>query len=230
MVAKYNLPMKNNNQMTALIAVKGNSERIEKKNIRPFYNTNLLELKLSQLSEVKGIDSIIVSSENEKCLSIAEKNGVKTHFRDKYYSKSSVPMSEVYSYLASEVKGENIIWVPVTNPLADKEVYENAIETYKKMGRKYDCLLSACELKDYVFFKNEPIGFKVNPWPRSQDLNDLTVLNFVVNILKRSDMVKWGSLVGHKPLFYFLDRIISWDIDFQEDFDFCEMLYKSWNK
>ena len=39
-------------------------------------------------------------------------------------------------------------------------------------------------------------------------------------------MINYGSLVGEKPLFYFIDTITSWDIDFQEDFDFCEMIYK----
>lgn len=215
------------NEITALIAVKGNSERIHKKNIRPFHDTSLLELKLNQIKQVKNIDKIIVSSESKECLDIARTNGVAVHIRDPKYSTSSVPMSEVYSYLASECEGENIVWIPVTNPLADAQVYEKAIELYKTMDSKYDCLLSVCEFKDYVFYKGKPVGFKPNPWPRSQDLKNLSVLTFVVNIISRADMINYRSLVGRKPLFYYLDRITSWDIDFQEDFDFCEMIYKT---
>ena len=181
------------NKMTALIAVKGNSERINKKNIRPFHDTNLLELKLNQIKKVKNIDNIIVSSESDVCLDIAISNNVGVHLRDRKYSTSEVPMSEVYSYLATECEGENIVWIPVTNPLADSPVYEKAIELYYKMDSKYDCLLSARELNDYIFYKEKPIGFKPNPWPRSQDLSDLIALSFVVNILKRKDMINFSS-------------------------------------
>ena len=214
------------NQFIGLIAVKGTSARIHKKNIRPFYDTNLLQLKLDQLKKVKNIDEIIVSSESEECLDIAKNNDVTIHKRNPKFSTSNVPMSEVYSYLASECSGENIVWVPVTNPLVNTKIYQDAINLYKLMDSKYDCLLSAVKFKDYLFFKDKPVGFKPNPWPRSQDLSDLSVLSFAVNILKRKDMIKFGSLVGNNPLFYYLDRIISWDIDFQEDFNFCEMIYK----
>ena len=45
------------------------------------------------------------------------------------------------------------------------------------------------------FYKNKPIGFKPNPWPRSQDLKNLSILSLAVNILKREDMINLGSLV-----------------------------------
>ena len=88
-------------EITALIAVKGSSERVKNKNRRPFHNTNLLDLKLSQLKEVNSFYKIIVSSEDKKILSIAKKKGFRTHLRDPYYSTSSVPMSEVYSYIGA---------------------------------------------------------------------------------------------------------------------------------
>ena len=41
-----NFKMLGKGHITALIAVKGDSERIRQKNIRPFSDTNLLQLKL----------------------------------------------------------------------------------------------------------------------------------------------------------------------------------------
>ena len=43
---------------------------------------------------------------------------VLTHLRDKYFSTSKVPMSEVYSYIASEIEGDYIAWINVTNRCA----------------------------------------------------------------------------------------------------------------
>ena len=212
-------------EIIGLIPVKGSSERVPMKNLRKFSDSSLFELKLSQLSKARGFEKIIVSSEEDKILSIAEKKGFGVHERDSKYSTSDIPMSDVYSYIASEIEGENIAWINVTNPLADSDCYTNAVNAYRNMDVKYDCLLSVSEVQDYLFHEGYPVNFKPNPWPKSQDLSGVLEMTFVINILKRQDMVKWGSCVGSSPYFYHLSKIESWDIDFQEDFDFCEMVH-----
>ena len=82
------------------------------------------------------------------------------------------------------------------------------------------------ELKIIDDINGKPVNFKPYPWPRSQDLKGAYSLSFVINLLKREDMIKWGSCVGNNPYLFILDTIDSWDIDFQEDFDFCEMIYE----
>ena len=75
-------------------------------------------------------------------------------------------------------------------------------------------------------YKKKPLNFPRSPWPRSQDLEPLISLPFVINILKKNNLVKWGSCVGKKPFFYILDSISAKDIDNPEDFLFCETMYK----
>lgn len=215
-------------EIVGLIPVKGSSERVKAKNIRKFHDTSLYELKLKQLSETNGFDRIIVSSEDEQILETATANGFDIHKRDPKYSTSEIPMSDVYSYIASEITGEHIAWINVTNPLAESKIYDDAVKKYRKLDLdQYDCLLSASEVQEYLFHKGNHLNFQPNPWPKSQDLSDVYALSFVINILKRKDMVKWGSCVGEKPYLYVLDRVDSWDVDFQEDFDFCEMMYRN---
>ena len=213
-------------KITAIVPVKGNSERVKNKNIRKFSNTNLLALKLTHLKKVNNLDEIVVSSENEEILDYVDGQGFKTHKRDKYYSTSQVPMSEVYRYLAAELGSDVIAWINITNPLAETKFYEEAIACYKNLDHiKYDCLLSACEIKENFFYKNKPINFKPSPWPRSQDLNPLYSLSFVINLLTREQMIKWGSCVGNRPYFFIKDKLSSWDIDDMIDFKFCEFIY-----
>ncbi len=212
--------------VVGIIPVKGNSERVKRKNIRKFADTNLFELKLKQLKKTKNFDKLIVSSENHKILRTAKQNGFDVHERDPYYSTSKVPMSEVYSYVASEIQAEHVAWINVTNPLAGTSVYDLAVKLYFKKKNNYDCLLSATEQKENFFFKRKPINFKRSPWPRSQDLIPLISLPFVINILERKNLIKWGSCVGKNPYFYILDSITAKDIDNKEDFDFCETIFK----
>ena len=135
-------------------------------------------------------------------------------------------MSEVYSYIASEIQADHIAWINVTNPLAGSKIYDRGVELYKKMSKKYDCLLSACYIQENFFYKNKPINFKPYPWPKSQDLKGLISLPFVISILKRKKLEQRGSLVGNKPFFYILNPVVAKDIDNQNDFDYCEYFFK----
>ncbi len=218
--------MSKDGEIVGVIPVKGTSERVTLKNLRKFHDTSIFELKLDQLQLVENLDRIVVSSEDDKVLDIAINIGFEIHKRDPKYSTSDVPMSDVYSYIASEVKGEHIAWINVTNPLAESDIYTEAIQSYRELDAQYDCLLSAANVQDYLFHNGSPVNFKPNPWPKSQDLSDVCEMTFVINILRRQDMIDWGSCVGKSPFFYYLSRIDSWDIDFQEDFDFCEMIYR----
>ena len=140
-------------KITAIVPVKGKSERVINKNTRKFCDTNLLELKLNHLENVSNLNKIVVSSENEDILKYAKSRNLK-HKRNKYYSTSQVPMSEVYGHLAKEVNTDVIAWINVTNPLAETKFYEEAIACYKNLDHiKYDCLLSAYEMKENFFIK-----------------------------------------------------------------------------
>lgn len=218
MAAKYN--------SIALVAVKGDSERIPKKNIKPFSNTSLLELKLKQLIKSNSVDKIIVSSESSDALDIARSfNEVDIHQRDPRYSSNHIPMSEVYSYLASDMHCNYIMWVPVTNPLIQPDIYTNAMQKFLEQDHNFDCLLSCVKVNDYLLKNFKPLNFTRNPWQRSQDLKGIHALSFAVNILERDNMINWGSLVGKNPLFLELSREESTDIDYPDDFDYCEQLF-----
>ena len=217
-------------KVTGVIPVKGKSDRILQKNLRKFANTSLYKLKLSQLKKTKNFENFIISSEDEKVLIEAEKFGYGTHYRDPYYSTSKVPMSEVYSYIASEINADYVAWINVTNPLVNAQIYDKAVKIFRQKYKKYDCLLSAKENKENFFYNNKPINFKPYPWPRSQDLKPLISLPFAINILSRSNLEKWGSCVGKKPYFFFIDPVACTDIDEKHAFDFCEMMYKKKNR
>ena len=114
--------------IVALIPVKGNSDRVKKKNLTKFAGSNLFSIKLSQLKKTNCFKKIIISSESKKILNYAKKKGFEIHRRDKYFSTSKVSMSEVYTNIASEIEGDYIAWINVTNPLCDSYIYQNAVK------------------------------------------------------------------------------------------------------
>ena len=75
--------------ITAVIPVKQHSSRLPGKNILPFGNSNLLLHKIEQLKQVKGLTDIIVSSDSDEMLGMAEKAGVIALKRPIEYANES---------------------------------------------------------------------------------------------------------------------------------------------
>ena len=67
--------------ITAVIPVREGSRRLKNKNIAPFAGTNLLVNKINQLKQVEEIDHIVVSSDSDLMLAMADSQGVMTHKR-----------------------------------------------------------------------------------------------------------------------------------------------------
>ena len=216
-----------NEQITALIAVKGDSERVPKKNIRPFAGSSLLEVKLQQLHSANIFGEILVSSENDDILSKCESYNVRTHKRDSFYSTPTGPMSDVYRHLASQVKTKYIAWIPVTNPLVNESIYKNAVNVFRSMDHtKHDSLLSVSEVHEYLYYNNKPLNFSRDPWLRSQDLTGVHAINFAINIISKQDMMKNGATLGNNPKFFVIPEELAIDIDYMNDFIFAEVMYK----
>ncbi len=213
----------------ALVAVRSGSVRVENKNIRPFAGSSLLEIKLSQLKRIRNLDGIVVNSNDKEMLDIACRMGCETVQREQVYASNSVSMSDVYKNMAENFNADTIAYINVTNPLLRDDTIYNAVEEYKKNLDKYDSLNSAHLIKEFLFKDNIPINYDLRYQPRSQDLPDISALNFAINIISRESMISCRNVVGFKPNIYLIDEIEATDIDNQIDFDFAEFVFKKQN-
>lgn len=215
-------------KIKALVAVRSGSQRVENKNLRPFAGSSLLELKLQQLKRIHHLDGIVVNSNDDDMLKIAENLGCETVKRDPYYASNEVSMSDVYKNMAQNMDCDVIAYINVTNPLLKDESIIEAIELYKKVIGTGECdsVNSAHLIKEFLFKNNLPINYDLRHQPRSQDLPDISALNFAINIISKERMIESRNVVGFKPRLYVIDEIEATDIDNQIDFDFAEFVYK----
>ena len=212
----------------ALVAVRSGSQRVQNKNIRPFAGSSLLEVKLNQLKRIPNLDGIIVNSNDDEMLRIADSLGCETVKRDEYYASNSVSMSDVYRNMAENCDCDTIAYINVTNPLLKDETIIKAINQYYENNHRYDSLNSAHLIKEFMFRDNLPINYDLRHQPRSQDLPDIFALNFAINILEKKTMIECKNVVGYKPLIYNIDEVEATDIDNPIDFEFAEFVYKKY--
>ena len=115
-------------KVTAVIPVRKGSVRVRNKNIKPFAGSNLLQIKIDSLKKVSAISQIIVSSDCDRMLAIAEKSGVKAHRRQDYFASSEVDNSGFFANLAESIEAEHIMYSPVTCPLISTQTYYDCIQ------------------------------------------------------------------------------------------------------
>ena len=60
-------------KITAVIPIRTGSQRVKDKNLRPFGDTNLMELKIKTLLQVPELTSIVVNTNSEEVIDIVNK-------------------------------------------------------------------------------------------------------------------------------------------------------------
>lgn len=210
--------------INVLIAVRGGSKRVPKKNIRPFAGSSMLEIKVKQALRLKDISKVIVSSEDDEMLNLAEDFGATALKRDSFYASDIVPMGDVYKHLSSILDCKDILWTPVTSPLITDKSIQDCIDIYKT-NTDYDSVVTTNIIKEYMWLDNKAINYDPKHHPRSQDLPDIYALNFAANIVPREVMFKNANILGDKFYPYMLNEIEAVDVDTEYEFMLAEMLY-----
>lgn len=213
------------------------SQRVKNKNTRPFASIEggLLEVKLQQLLRTRNVDEIILSTNDDECINIANKflnkdTRLRINIRPEYLCLDTTNLQDLIEYVPTITDAEHILWGHVTTPIAGAEEYDKAIELYlSRLSEGADSLISVVELKNFLLdIQGKLINNSTDlPWPRTQDLDPLFEINHVMFIAKRVVYYNNKNRIGDRPIIHIMDKIKSFDIDWQEDFEIAEMIYKS---
>lgn len=224
------------NTVAFFLPTRKGSERVPNKNTRPFAGIEggLLENKIKQLLPTNQLDEIILSTNDETCMHIAEKYTSDSRLRiiprPEELCLSSTNLQDLIRYVPTITNADHILWGHVTTPLAGADIYDSAIDKYlSELNAGYDSLVSVKELRNFLLDK---AGHLVNnntniPWPRTQDLAPLYEINHAIFLAKRDVYTQMANRIGKKPLLFLMDELHSKDIDWEEDFVIAEMMYKN---
>lgn len=208
--------MVNGKIITAIIPVREGSRRLKNKNIAPFAGTNLLINKINQLKHVKEIDNIVVSSDSDLMLAMAESQGVLTHKRAaEFCDEKTKTFGEVVAHICANVEGDDILWATCTAPLVFPKNYKEAIALYyKALADGFDSLVSMEVFRRYVWDDKGPINYELGiKHVPSQQLPPLYFVTDGILLAPRTKMIEWKYFHGRNPYRYILDKRTSIDID-----------------
>jgi CMP-N-acetylneuraminic acid synthetase len=215
------------------IPVRKGSERVKGKNTRPFAGLQggLLKLRLEALIPL-GIP-IIVSTDDEDCINIVRSMNsptVSIDYRPKKLCSSSTLVSDLIDYVTQLFQpGEVVIWCHVTAPFLKTATYLSAIQRFEQ-SMQNDSLMTVTRIQQFLWDDDSKQCINnidgSERWPRTQDLKPLFEINHAFYIIPLDRMKFLHDRIGTTPFLYELDRIESFDIDWEDDFLLAERLYK----
>jgi CMP-N-acetylneuraminic acid synthetase len=216
----------------AFLPCRKGSERVPKKNIKPFshFDNGLVELKLKQLLNCTAIDKVILSTNDEEILEFAAtviNEKLVIHRRDDALCNSSTSTDELVAHALSLAPDGHILWTHVTSPFINSEQYELIIEDYfKKLEEGYDSLMTTSLIHGFLWNKSGPMNYDRNKekWPRTQTIEPIHEINSAVFLNSTANYANINDRIGNKPYLYAMDKIIAHDIDWPEDFIIAEAI------
>ena len=225
-------------KILGIIPARAGSKRVKDKNIRPFSGKTLTHLAIEQALEAKHLDRIIVSSDSDKVLSIAETyKKVEALRRPSDLASDTAPaiyyMKHAFNYC--ETQGwtpDLVVIIQPTSPIRNGEDIDKTIDCLRK-NLIADSAVSIVKLPHDV----HPYKFKtldgevLRPWlvdegqkTAEKDLPDIYIRNCAVYVFRvknlRKDITYGEKCIGHK-----MKPESAVDINDMIDFEFAEYLF-----
>jgi len=216
-------------KVTALLPMKGNSERVKNKNMRDFAGKPLYHAVMNVLLQCRNIDKVVINTDSEIIKNDALKNFDRVQIIDRPVEIQGdfVAMNDIIAYDLSKLDGEHFLQTHSTNPLVKPETIDRAIDEYFASLDKYDSVFSVTRLQTRLYWADgKPVNHNPAELLRTQDLPPVYEENSNFFVFSKSAFAAAGNKrIGLKPAMSEMNKLEAVDIDEPEDFELAELLY-----
>lgn len=218
-------------KITALLPMKGNSERVPNKNMKPFGGEPLYHAVFKTLAASKFIDFVVINTDSDIIAEDAKNtfgDKVKIIDRPEEIQGDFVSMNDIIKYDLSQLEGTHFIQTHSTNPLLLTDTLDEGIQFYfDSIGQDCDSVFSVTRLQARLYSEDgKPVNHDPNELRRTQDLEPLFEENSNFYIFSKESFEKaGGKRIGLRPKLFEINKLEAVDIDEPEDFVLAELLY-----
>lgn len=222
--------------MIALLPMKGNSERVPGKNIKPLNGKPMFFYIADVMRELGIFEVLAINTDSPEIANLARnryKNWVTIIARPPELLGDSIPMNSVIQYDLSIFGANNDYFqTHSTNPLLSGEIISSAVSCYQ-LGKNigdFDSLFCVNALKTRLYDKKlNPINHDPAELIRTQDLDIIYEENSSFYIFSGDSFMRKKNRIGMNPKPYVVDRnsIETLDIDEPSDWQLAELILKT---
>lgn len=220
-------------KVTALVPMKGHSERVPNKNMRDFGGAPLYHAIMATLDKSKYIEKVIINTDSEVIAEDATSHWkkVQINWRPEELRGDFVSMNDVINYDVDNEKDCDIFMqTHSTNPLLQTGTLDAAIEDYfNKVGKDCDSVFGVTKFQSRFYWAD---GRAINHNPaeliRTQDLSPIFEENSNFYIFSRESFKAAGNKrIGLHPAMFAVNKLEAIDIDDPDDFALALALYNN---
>jgi len=214
--------------IVALVPMKGHSERVPNKNLRPFCGKPLCHWTILSLQKSRYVRDIVVNTDSEEIAQNIRQNfeRVKIIDRPAEIRGDFVSMNVIIAYDLSQLPGEHFLQTHSTNPLLSTETIDKAIDLYFRNLGMHDSLFTVTRHNARFYWSDgKPINHDPQELIRTQDLTPILEENSNLYIFSRESFKRSGNRrVGLRPYLFEISKFEAIDIDEEDDFLLAELL------
>lgn len=208
----------------ALIPIKLGSKRVPGKNIKPFYDgTPLMTFIQKVCLDSELIDDVYIYCSDDKVQDYILP-GVKYLKRPEFLDNDNINANDFIREFMKTVDADIYVNAHTTSPFAKVETINKCINKVK--CGKYDSAFCAENVKAFMWENGKPINFDPDNFPRTQDLSNIYAETSIAYVFTKESFRKYNRRVGKNPYICEVDKIEAIDIDYPEDFEIANAIYK----
>lgn len=214
-----------NQRVVALVPMKGHSERVPNKNVRPFAGRPLFHWILSELEHTYAVDEVLVDTDSDEIAQgVGEFEKVRVLRRPEELCGDFVSMNKVIAHDIQEGPADIYLQTHATNPLLRRETISQALKDFVAAEDR-DSLFSVSRLQTRLYWQDgKPINHDPSELLRTQDLPPVYEENSCLYVFTRQSFGRAQRRIGEQPLLFETPRVESIDIDDEYTFRLAEML------
>ena len=213
----------------AIIPIKQISKRIPGKNFKLFCGVPLYKYIISSAVNSESFEEIYIDTDSEIIKEYAKKLNLSIIHRPENLTLDSVNGNDliVNAYNQINSKADFIFQLFATAPLLSSLTIKQCVEEFISNSDKYDSCLTVTEENGWFWFKSQPVNYRPNILPRSQDAPNLVKESTGLYGITERSLLKYKCRIGDSPLMYEISQVESLDIDTDIEFDFAEYTAKN---
>ena len=211
-------------KIVALIPIKLGSKRVPKKNIKPFFDgTPLMSFIQQTCLKSDKIDETYIYCSDETVKDYVLP-GVKFLKRPEFLDGDDKNSNDIIREFMKSVDADIYVEAHTTSPFSKFETINDLVD--KVASGEYDSAFCAEALRTFMWQNGKPINFDPDHFPRTQDLPLIYGETSIAYVFTKDTFTKFNRRVGVKPYVKEVGKIEAMDIDYPEDFEICNAIYK----
>lgn len=207
--------------VSALMPMKGESERVPRKNTRLIGGRPLFHYALENLLRATRIGDIVVDTDSDRISQAIARDfpSVKIVVRPPELLGAKVPLTPIIDYDLKFIECEHFLQTHATTPLLRPETIDAAVDLYfDGLASGHDSVIGVTPYHTRFYDRaGKPINHDPDVMVPSQDMPPLFEDNSSLYINSVEAFRRRNNRVGARPIFHVVPKLESLDIDTEDD-------------